>query len=187
MNKNVILTQDVLSVVINLAIGCRTWNKRDTGFESHHHRLLSGGITILDKLFTPLYCAQANSVFYFFAVGKSSTSLMAVVKAGCFIFFGWQVTLCDPYVRQMTPVRFSAVVIINYLLMILYLCIFKNTKAKKQNFSGHIIITLQCISTIIIIALLYLSSLLWCWSHIAFSKQLSVNFRSRWSFYSRNR
>ena len=40
-----------------------------------------------------------NSAFHPSGVDKSSTSLWAGVKAGC---FAWQVTLCDP-IWQVTP------------------------------------------------------------------------------------
>ena len=36
------------------------------------------------------------SAFHPSGVGKSSTSLLAGVKAGAFTCVGWQVTLCDP-------------------------------------------------------------------------------------------
>jgi len=47
--------------------------------------------------------AQVNSAFHPSGVGKSSTSLLAAVKAGrVFTCVRWQVTLCDP-MWQVTP------------------------------------------------------------------------------------
>jgi len=40
--------------------------------------------------------AYVNSAFHPSEVGKSSTNLLAGVKAGAFTCVGWQVTLCDP-------------------------------------------------------------------------------------------
>ena len=50
----------------------------------------------------PVGPLPGSPAFHAFGVGKSSTSLLAGVKAGVFTCVGWQVTLCDP-IWQVMP------------------------------------------------------------------------------------